>query len=1247
MKRGKSFFVCMECGERAFDQVLHPTSDFALSQLEALPFPVAYPLAHALNPVLCPSASDRLDNLIFAAQQAIRLSALLLLADYLSCDTKCRELDAPIRSLRMPHWREWSSLTDKLSKFWKGHWKDSEPERVSHFGWLPDAWGRFANQKDPNKFGSDVLSSLPGLEGPARTLNDALCKARNDAAHRRTTRSSVSSHADLEVLEKLLPLFSEAVGALFPTGCFLLQRRVSLDPLQIVTLEGAHLDLRFTVQSLPQAWRSVFEANHVIAVLGDGVTAVPLHPLVVSLDPETESEIFGGSVTLEPAALLDQVASKQVVVLGVKTFRDRGDLLDPFRQAIQKKQVAFGMGRLETTLWTLAEWSRESARLTLEELRGRKYFPDCYVERAGVENVVESLLTYHGRALLLLGEAGSGKSSLISRLVDNLTAEPGLDIEKKGKEHDGELSLKNYLESRGGRDVVIFLSGRAAFGGDAGHTGRTLLCEAVMQKAGIRSGTFKDLEELMVRLGETTGDDQNSNRKVWLIFDGVNEADRFTDLLAALDEFLPSLTRHQWLRLVVSIRSGAYEALDRRHTLYSQAGPGVFANERYFFSFLDERSNKEVPYLTLRSFTKEEGGNAYRLRVKKLPNRSAGFAWESLSPAVQELLFSPLHLHLFHETYRLQDAMPNGLGEDTLFSAYLEHLSSETPGLLATITSLGRYMYEHRTPVLPVEIADTWITEWRKGVHSSTAAAKLDPIEELVSASLLMRPTEEGLGADRKLVAFQFSHQKMCEQVLLLELQSQVRPRKLPTGEELMAWVQKIAGSSGEGAEPFKELLGAVQNSIKDIITSGAADLFSALFFAEPEEVRSQVILGGILNSRLNAQSKELELFLIGLREYTKKAPEVSKKMIDALSDPLKRLAHRGHSLVERSLLEVCRDISDLYSAEKSQDLEYAKETCGYLNRLGELYVQENRMEIAHQQFSEAIQTWRRWLERMGSHNAVMQELSESIYRLADLYEETGNSMQSRILFEEAFSIQTSLIKSNPHDKKINRDLAACLGRLGKICKQEGNLVEALFLFEKSHSIRRNLAETEPEIEDLRDLSVSVIRLAQVHAKKKNYGCAGRHFEEAINIRRFVLSEEPHRSDFKKNLSFALHVSGKFQENIGKIDFAYALTQEALEIRRHLSEAEPHRTDLKRQLSNSLRQLGEIVLKNGKFESAHQFFDESLSIKRALLACNTNTPGLPNEIAVLERALAKLESTLSAGPSEARGEHTSVYPRLL
>ncbi len=1254
MAKLKKFFVCEECEFRQAHANLtqQPRADLPLD-LNGVPFPIAYPLAHAMDPALCPSASDRLDNLIFAAQQTIRLSALLLLADYLSCETKCRELDGPIRSLRMPHWGEWSVLADKLTKFWNGDYPGAKPERLSRFEWLLTAWNLFSKGNGSRGPWADVLAKLPGLQGPARSLNDALWKARNDAAHRRTTRSGLSSQADQTILDQLLPLFSQVVVMLFPHGALSLQRRVSLNPLQVVHLEGAHLDLRFKVESPADGWRDVIEASDVVAVAAKEHFPVPLHPLVVPLDSETESEIFGGDVAFEPAALLDQVAGKQVVILGVKTFRDRADLLEPFRQAIQRKQVDFGVGRSDTKLWNLAEWSAESARFTLDELRGRKYFPECYVERSGVDNVVDSCLAQSGRALLLLGEAGCGKSSLLSRFVDRLTSDAPQAEAKNKKDHDGELSLKQYMESRGGGDVVIFLSGRAAFGGDASLSGRALLCETVLQKAGIRSGSFRDLGDLIACLGETVNQDLQSGRKVWLIFDALNEADRFMDLLAALDEFLPAVSVHPWLRLVVSIRSGAYEALDRRHTLHAQTGPGVFANEHHFFSFFDERSNKQVPYLTLRPFTKEEGAAAYRLRVEKLPDRSAKFAWESLSSAIQELLFSPLHLHLFHETYLNQSAKPEELGEDALFSAYLEHLSSEMPGLRATIGAIGLYMYEHRTPVLPVEVADQWITDWRKGIHSSTAAAKLDPIEELVSASLLMRPTEEGLGVDRKLVAFQFSHQKMCEQILWAELHRQVAPRPLPESGTFFAWAQYAAGIEKDDTS-FTELTSALERVAVEFVVAGDGEPIAMLLDLEHEQTRERLMEAGLRAlgqiwgpTKEGAPKAAAVIGVIG--QYAASKHSRVERFALASSRAANYLSLRSCSQVACGIYVAVADVLRRIAAIEPSRTDLNELLALSLNNLGALARSEGSSAVARAMFEEAVAIRKTLVAAEPSRTDFKNTLSVSLSNLGALARSEGSSAVASAFFGEALEIDRALVADEPNQSDFKASLSASLQNLGGLAVAEGSVAVARALYEEALAIDRALVAAEPSRTDFKvSLSVSLVKLGALAKSEGSSAVAHALYEEALVIRRTFVAAEPSRSDLKKLLSGSLDHLGGLATAEGSIAVARALYEEALAIDRALVAAEPSRTDLKECLAISLVKLGALAKSEASVAVALAMYEESLVIQRTLVAADPNRSDLKNELSASLNLLGRLaESDGSSAVARARYEEALAIDRAL
>ena len=628
-----------DCGEEfaseRIDGPADPTTDPAPDPLAYLPFPVAYPLAHARDGRL--PARDRVANAVFAGYQAMRTATLLLLADYLACATVCRQLQGPIRGLRLPHWNEWTLLADRLCQFWSGRLQE-RPERETHFPHLVAGW------QEVNRHGklpkghawTDLLAGLPGLQGPAQSPNDALWKARNDRAHREATRT-VADGDEAQLLPRLLAVAETLAGRLFPPDGFTLWRRVS-DTGGAIRLHGPHADLRFDLEDGPDLTGLPWGPTGLLACTPSA--DLPVYPLFVPLDPEGTGQPLPGGGLIEPVGLVDGIGEKRIAVLGVRGHWDAPELAAPVQAALIRKEVQLGFDRAQTRRWSLVDWAAVTTTDTLNSLRGSKYFPEVYLERAGVDALVDQVLAQPGRGLLLLGEAGSGKSSLLARLVDRLLA----DAEE-------ETNTQDLLSRRGAGDVVLFLSGVRDYRGDGAWSGRQTLCEAVLRRAGIMSGTFADLDDLCRHLEGTAAEDQEADRRVWLILDALNEADRFTDLLQALDDLLPALGRHPWLRLAVSLRSGAYQSLAQRHRDLMQHGTAVLANAAFLARFSDA-DGKEAPYLELRPFTAEETAAAYALRCQRRPEQSCPLPFDRLEPGLRDLLRAPLYLHLFHETFR-------------------------------------------------------------------------------------------------------------------------------------------------------------------------------------------------------------------------------------------------------------------------------------------------------------------------------------------------------------------------------------------------------------------------------------------------------------------------------------------------------------------------------------------------------------------------------------------------------------------
>ena len=806
---------------------------------DRLPFPVAYPLHFANDATLAPSA--RLDNLIFATYQAMRTTALLLLADYLEDDTIDPKLSQAIRGLRMPHWGEWSILASALANYWQ------RPDKTPAFPQLAANWLRVNNTK-PRSEWQTLLQNCPGHKGRALSPNEAIWKLRNDRAHRQATQTEDKALQDLKQIDDYLPVVTYLIAALFNDVDLRLLRKVSdnsEEELHVIELHGIHADLQFIPQRLDAVWAGAFDPTGIAVLAGE--RAITVYPFLVSADDD--DEILATGLT-EHLMMLDGMNPKAMLLLGVHRYTESMRHVQALVDALANKQIDIRLSRDQVKPWTVSEWSRLNASEDLSAIRNRKYFPDWYVERPDVDQTVLQRLEVSGLGLLLLGDAGSGKSSLLARLVENLLSEP---------EALANDATHNALYHKAEHDLILYLTGPSAYQTDAGLTGPELLMTILARKAGIIAKEFTSLTDFLTHLQRQHPHDSQANRKTWLILDGLNEADRYADLITALDDVLPSLTRFPQVRLVMSMRSGAYSALRQRHLADFRHGAAVFRNEIHLHRFTDptRQSSDTLAYLDVRPFRPDETERAYHLHRQHLPDKSCQADFTQLPSATQQLLASPLYLHLFHNTYAGSNCPPQSLDQGRLLDSYLDHLADNLPAIGDTLLKLGKIMLERRSATLPVAIADAWLADWRQaqGYDAKTSVVKLDPIEELVSASLLLRPAEEGFGADRQLQSFQFAHQKLAERVLLRTLLADLAPKPLPDAQTFLAWARWAAADDNRA--DFAELAGALQSLIVNLSEAGLADV--ALSVLQLTVSNTSVALLSALLRHLGPMSKKPE----------------------------------------------------------------------------------------------------------------------------------------------------------------------------------------------------------------------------------------------------------------------------------------------------------------------------------------------------------------------------------------------------
>jgi tetratricopeptide (TPR) repeat protein len=1210
-------YRCPRCGAALLVPATAPPSG-ALVDLDHLPFPVAFPLAHARDPQLGPS--ERLHNTIFTAYQAMRTTALLLLSDYLDVEQSDPKVDSAIRGLRMPHWGEWRTLCAHLCTFWDA----SRAERPTHFPTLVAGWRRVAESDGrADDVLGPLLAGVEGNEGPAENPNDALWKLRNRRSHDLGTRTPDRAQ-DQAALERALPLAEAMCAGLFVPGAFRLVRRISGSPLRAVDLHGAHLDLQFTPAPVAPARAALLTATGVAAFTdADGVSIYPLFaPEPELLDVPAQAAAHGEAVTM-----VDGVSKARLKLMGVRESIESDRHVGSFMAAIGRKKVDFGLKQKDTHRWAIVDWARQNAAEKLSEVRGSKFFPECYVPRAGVDDAAHSVLERGGHALLLRGEAGSGKSSLMARLVDRLlTPAAAADVRRSDTPPAFDVGARG--------DAVVYLTGRSSYVEDERRTspsGKEVLLDAVLMSTGVGHTEFGVIEKLLEKLHASSDTDIVKDRRVWILLDGINEADRFTDLVAAVDSILPCVERYPWLRLVVSMRTGAYEMLERRRALTHQSG-GVFTNERHFAQFYDETEKKHVRWLEVRPFTlAKEGQQAYAQRAAALPDRACRVPWASLSQPVQTLLLNPLHLHLFHETWAGRDRVNEaGLDASRIFSAYLAHICEEHTGLETALDSTAAEMLARRQPSLPVEVVERWREEANRGMTSAQRVARLDPVEELVSVSVLLRPAREGFGVDRALVAFTFCHQRMCEEVLGRELRRQAGGTPGPA--DLARWADDAAAHPG-----FAEGLGALRLIVADAAARGDGPLVACLLDIPHDNVRATLLEAalravGLLWGQEEAGVQQARDVLAALVTRATQDQPARDRWIDG-PDVSGWLATRsctyGALALERASLRALGEPA----AGTADDRAWARVAV----RVGDYLVQLGRSDETVHHYSGALAIFERLAAAEPDNAGHARDLSVSLGRLGGLALRAGRTEESSGYFEEAFAIIKRLAAAEPDNTGHARELSVSLVRLGDLARHAGRTEEARGYFEEALAINKRLAAAEPDNTGrARDLLVSLAGLGGLALRAGRSKAARGYCEEALAIAKRLAAAEPDNTRHAMDLSALLHRLGDLAEDAGRTEEARGYFEEAFAIDTRLAAAEPDNTEHARALSVSLGRLGDLARRAGRTEEARQYFEEAFAIKKRLAAAEPDNTGHARRLSVSLDRLGGL--ALRAGRTEeARG----------
>ena len=724
------------------------------SKYRSFPQPLAKPCEIAFGHDPSATKQARVWAVPFAAYQALRMACLPVVEAYLDAGVATEDMPSQVsvasiatklERLQCPYFADWVTMLETLAKHVK-------PERVGMKAALPLAEAVTALRA---KTWAPMDATYGDRGDRPLPAHRALLFMRNRIAHGGNLPDDATCD---RLLEHYLPVLEDLLQAVgFLAECELRVREGEYDGsfTRVATLRGPG-EPEFQELGDDEDWDEVLEHHGVAMKMPDG-RVLPMSPLFTQ-GTASPVGLYDGHYILNAEAggrSNNRVQQRHVYYLG--SGHDRWQdptAVDALQKRLEQRRVQWRISKEKLAPWTIADTLHYGTESTLGDLRGRKYFPDCHVDREDLDSEWKYFLTADDPApgdhwspsnvpgqsqirksgLVLVGAAGTGKTAWSCRVVDRLLSE-GL------QEGTPETS------SREGHNLVLFLRGDMI----PSREGRNdRLLATLLERMGLRDKDFASFDDLFSHLDRQVRRDRVPGRRLVILLDALNEVAVAPEgcFRESLDLIRAAAT-YPWVKVLVTIREEFLSVLHGKTG--AQEKSVFFGIEPYLYAPKSEDGPEgphRAPVMVLRPLSEVEANDAYtRYHEFGLVDRpGCQTPWGRLDGATRQLLRNPLLLYVFHQRFGGREAGAIR-GRADLFGSYVEGLMVEYNGLADACRRVMGALEEQGVSELTAADADALRREWVKGRTPDEARLGLSPVEGLLHAGLLRgRSRHKGAG---------------------------------------------------------------------------------------------------------------------------------------------------------------------------------------------------------------------------------------------------------------------------------------------------------------------------------------------------------------------------------------------------------------------------------------------------------------------------------------------------------------------
>ncbi len=318
---------------------------------------------------------------------------------------------------------------------------------------------------------------------------------------------------------------------------------------------------------------------------------------------------------------------------------------------------------------------------------------------------------------------------------------------------------------------------------------------------------------------------------------------------------------------------------------------------------------------------------------------------------------------------------------------------------------------------------------------------------------------------------------------------------------------------------------------------------------------------------------------------------------LEELKEEKRALHNLGTIALQRGAFEEAAE-----KLQKAIDLQeegkHRKLLANSLNNLGIVYLKQGDLDRALHYYDKSLQIEKEIGNKLG--------IGQSLNNIGIVHMNKGELDQALDAFNESLEIEKKI--GNEHGR------ASSLNNLGIVSMKKGELDKALEYKKRSLDIHR-------EIDDITGETLCLTNIGEAYRKKGE-------LEKALDHQNMAL-ESADRTDNRSNLSLVFNNMGIVQRDLGNLDKALERLEESLETAREIED--------KNRISSSLRNKAAIYRMEGKLDKAVELSQEAVE-----LAEKTNSE---EQVALSRLELA--EELVKVGEIEKGAEHLDIVSDII